>query len=186
MAIQKRTFSSVGGFAVNENTIIDDLRNITSANTIELKNTNFSDLSRKEYIMRGTNTTILSIDNSSAYIPLPSSTINFITGKVIGVNQNGTSHYSIKIESTALVTTAGDVQVLSELLTTIKDSVPSTQTWTVASYDSGTNNFFSYNVSRSGTTDAVKWIAHVDVTSILWTWLLNNKRIYILIIGAPN
>lgn len=169
MAILKKTFSSAGGFAVDETTIIDNLRNISAANTIEVKNSNFSDLSRKEYIMRGVNSSILSLDNSSTYITLPSNTINFITGKIIGVNATGGSHYSVKIESTVLVTSAGDVQSISELTTILKDSVPSGQTWTVASYDSGANNLFSYNVSRSGTTDAVKWLSHVDVTSILWT-----------------
>jgi hypothetical protein len=169
MAILRKTFSSVGGFAVNESTIIDDLRNITSANTIELKNSNFSDASRKEYIMRGSNTSILSLDAGNTYITLPSSTINFITSRVIGVNASGTAYLSKKIESIVTVTAAGDVQSISYLTTTLSDTVPSGQTWTIAEYDSGVNNVYSFSVSRSGTSDTVKWLANVDVTSILWT-----------------
>lgn len=170
MPISKKSFSSSGGFAVNETTIIDDTRNVSAVNTLEIKNNNFSDATRKEYILKGTNTSILSLNNATSYINLSSNTINFITAKIIGVNNSGNTHYSLKIESVASCDSSGDVLVLSELRTIIEDSVPLEQTWAVSFYDSATINLFSYSVSRSGTTDTVKWIAHVDVVSVLWSW----------------
>jgi len=169
MAINKQKFNSVGGFAVNETTIVNELRDIQNINTLEIKNSNFIDGSKKDYIVRGSNVSILSLDNSSTLISLPSNTINFITGYVVGVNASGGGHLSAKIESTASCGGAGDVQVLSELITTIKDSVPSGETWSITSYDSGAANKFSYSVSRSGTVVAVKWIGYVQVISVLWS-----------------
>ena len=169
MAITKKTYNSVGGFAVNETTVINELRDIKNINTLEIQNSNYIDASKKDYILKGSNTAVLALDNSNTLINLPSNTINFITGHIIAVNASGGGHLSVKIESTATCGSSGDVQVLSELITTIKDSVPSGETWTVNSYDSGAANKFSYSAVRGGTIVAIKWIAYVEVVSVLWT-----------------
>lgn len=168
MAVIKKTYSSVGGFAVNETAVINELRDVKNVNTLEIKNSNYSDASKKDYILKGTNTSILSLDNSNTLIDLPSNTINFITAHIVAVNASGGGHLSVKIESAATCNASGDVQVLSELITTIKDSVPSGETWSVTSYDSGAANKFSYSAVRGGTIVAIKWIAHVEVMSVSW------------------
>lgn len=169
MAITKKTYNSVGGFAVNETTVINELRDIKNINSLQIQNSNFVDGSKIDYILKGSNTSILSLDNSNTLITLPSNTVNFITGHVVGVNASGGGHLSLKIESTVTCDSSGDVQILSELITTIKDSVPSGETWSVTSYDTGAANKFSYSVVRAGTIVAIKWIAYVEVVSVLWT-----------------
>lgn len=168
MAVTKKTYNSVGGFSVNETTVINELRDIKNINTLEIQNANFIDASKKDYILKGSNTAVLSLDNSNSLIFLPSNTVNFITGHVVGVNASGGGHLSLKIESAVTCSSSGDVQVLSELITTIKDSVPSGETWSVTSYDSGAANRFSYSAVRGGTIVSIKWIAHVEIMSVLW------------------
>jgi hypothetical protein len=169
MAVNKQTFNSVGGFAVNETPVINDTRDVLNVNTLEIKNINYSDSTKKNYILKGTNTAILSIDNSNTPLNLNSNTINFITAHIVAVNASGSGHLSVKLESAVTCNASGDVQVLSELLTTIKDSVPSGETWTIISYDSGAANKFSYAATRGGTIVAIKWFAHVEVVSVLWS-----------------
>jgi hypothetical protein len=169
MAVTKQTFNSVGGFAVDETTIINSTKDVLNVNSLEIKNSNFNDVNKKDYILKGTNSSILSLNSGSTYITLPSSSINFITAHIVAVDAPGTGHYSLKIESNVTCSAAGDVQVLSELITTIKDSVPTGQTWTISSYDIGAVNNFSYSAVRGGTTTAIKWVAHVEVVSVLWT-----------------
>jgi hypothetical protein len=169
MATNLKEFDSVGGFSVNKTTLINNLKDIKNVNTLELKNGEFSDSTRTQYILRGLNTSILSLDSIGNQIILPSGTINFITAHIIGVNSTGGGHYSIKIESNVTCDVAGDVQVLSSMDTIIKDSIPSGESWTVSTYDTGSANRFSYSVVRAGTTDTIKWIATVDVISILWS-----------------
>ena len=53
MAITKKTYNSVGGFAVNETTVINELRDIKNINTLEIQNSNFIDASKKDYILKG-------------------------------------------------------------------------------------------------------------------------------------
>lgn len=168
MAVNKQTFNSVGGFAVNETTLVNDTRDVFNVNTLELKNNHFPDSSKKNYIMKGTNTSILSLDAGNVLINLNSNTINFITAHVVAVNAPGTGHYSVKIESGVTCDSAGDVQVLSELITVIKDNIPSGETWSISSYDSSTANKFGYSAVRGGTLVAVKWFAHVEVVSVSW------------------
>jgi len=169
MATTKKTYNSVGGFSVNETTVINDLRDIKNINTLEIQNSNFLDSSKKNYILKGTNTAILALDNANTLINLTANTINFITGHIIAVNETGGGHLSVKIESTVTCDSAGDVQVLSELKTTIKDSIPLGETWSISSYDSATANKFSYSAVRGGTVVAIKWVASVEVVSVLWS-----------------
>jgi hypothetical protein len=169
MATNLKQFDSVGGFSVDKTTLIDQNLNISNVNTLELKNSEFVDSHRTNYILRGLNTSILSLDNVESQIILPSETINFITGHIIATNTTGGGHYSLKIESTVTCNETGNVQLLSSLTTIIKDSVPSGQLWSINPFDSGSANRFSYSVTRAGTTDTIKWLAAVDVISILWT-----------------
>jgi hypothetical protein len=168
MATSVKTFNSEGGFGINQTTILDDKLNLVNVNSLEIKNSNYLDGSKKNYIMRGLNSGVLTLDDL-APISLISNTINFITAHIVAVNSDGSGSYSIKIESTVSCNSSGDVQVLSELTTILKDSVPTGQTWSVSSYDTGTANQFSYSTNRGGTTDTIKWITSVEITSALWT-----------------
>lgn len=168
MATTIKTFNSEGGFGVNQTTLVTDTLDLTNVNTFELKNSNYSDVSRKDYILKGLNTSILTLDNI-ALITLSSSTVNFITSQILGVNPDGSGLYSLKFDSTVTCDDSGDVTVLSELKTIIKDSVPVGQTWTASSYDSGSSNAFSYSVTRGGTSDVIKWIASVSIVSVTWS-----------------
>ena len=169
MAVTKQTYNSVGGFAVNETTVINDLRDIKNINTLEIKNSNYTDVNKTDYIMRGNNTAILALSGSGNTIILPSNTINFITANIVAVNTSGSGYYSTKIESHVTCGSSGDVQVLSELITVLKDSVPSGETWSITSYDAGAVNQFSYSSVRGGTVVNIKWIAYVQVVSLQWT-----------------
>lgn len=168
MATTIKTFNSEGGFGVNQVTLVTDKLDIQNVNTFNLKNSNYTDASRTEYILKGLNTSVLTLDGTFP-INLPSNTINFITGYIVAVNPTGVGHYSVKIESAVTCSSSGDVQVLSEIFTTIKDSIPTAQTWTVSSYDSGSANQFSYTTTRGGTTDTIKWIANTQVVSVSWS-----------------
>jgi hypothetical protein len=167
MAVTKKTLSSVGGFAVNEVTVVNELRDIKNVNTFELQNSNYTDAKRKDYILRGANTSILDLDGVGGLIPIENSTINFITAHAIGVNDSGGGHYSVKIESVATCSAVGSVQILSSLDTVIKDSIPSGETWTISPYSASANTF-SYSAVRSGTTVAIKWITHVEIVQVTW------------------
>jgi hypothetical protein len=168
MATSIKTFNSEGGFGVNQTTLIDEDLNLLNVNTLQVKNSNYSDLNKTDYILKGLNSTVLTLDGLVP-ISLVSNTINFITANIVAVNSDGTGHYSVKIESHVTCDVSGNTSVLSELVTIIKDSVPIGQTWTVISYDSGSSNQFSYNTSRGGTTDTIKWMAYVQVSSVVWT-----------------
>jgi hypothetical protein len=52
--------------------------------------------------------------------------------------------------------------------TTIKDSIPEGESWTVTPFDTGSADRFSYSTIRAGTTNEIKWIASVQVVSIDW------------------
>lgn len=169
MATNLKTYDSVGGFSVDNTTLINERKDITNVNSLEIKNSKFTDVLKKTYILRGLNTTILTLDDVGSQIELQSSTINFITGSIIGVNDSGGGVYSLKIESIATCNSVGDVQVVSDLTTIIRDSIPSGQTWQITAYDSGAANRFSYSAVRGGTTNTIKWIATVDVISVQWS-----------------
>lgn len=164
MATTIKTFNSEGGFGVNQVTLVTDKLDLRNVNSFNLKNSNFSDAYKYDYILRGLNTAVLTLDGTFPIV-LTSNTINFITGYIVAVNSDGSGHYSAKIESAVTCSSSGDVQVLSEIFTTIKDSIPSGQTWTVSSYDAGAANQFSYSTTRGGTTATIKWIANVQVVT---------------------
>lgn len=168
MAIIKKPIHSEGGFAVGPTTVLSDLRDAQNINTLEVQNSNFSESSKKTYIMRGVSTTTLTLDGASSVIPLSNNTINFITARVVGVNPDGTGHYSTKIESVISCSSVGAISVLSNLETIIKDSIPIGQTWTVTVNTSPTANRYEILTTRTGTTAAIRWFAHVDVVKVLW------------------
>lgn len=168
MATTIKTFNSEGGFGVNQTTLVTDTLDLTNINTFELKNSNYSDASRKDYILKGLNTSILTTDGI-ALITLPSNTVNFVTSQILGVNPDGSGLYSLKFDSTVKCDSSGDVSLLSEIKSIIKETIPTGQTWTVSSYDSGSSNSFSYSVTRGGTTDVIKWIACVSIVSVDWS-----------------
>lgn len=167
MAVTKKTLSSVGGFAVNEVTVVNELRDIKNVNTFELQNSNYSDSKRKDYILKGTNTAILDLDGVGGLLPLTNNTVNFITAHAVGVNASGGGHYSVKIETIATCNAVGAINILSSLNTVIKDSIPSGENWSITPYSASANQF-SYSAVRAGTTVAIKWFAHVEVVQVVW------------------
>ena len=171
MAQQLKTFDSLGGFSVENTTLITSTQDIENINTFQLKNSSFTDATSTNYILRGSTTTVLALDNINTLITIQSNTINFITAHIIGVNDTGLGHFSKKIESVVSVASNGSVLELSNLETIIKDSVPSGETWTAELFDTGAANRFSYSVSKSGGApgQTVKWLAYVQVVSIDWT-----------------
>lgn len=166
MANNKKTFNSVAGFSVDETTVISDLRDVRNINTLEIQNSNFSDSKKTNYIMRGTDSAILSLSNSSDQIFIGNDSINFITAHIVAINDSANGNYVLKIESCVVCNSVGDVQVLSSLTTTIKDTIPANQTWSVEPYDSGNVNRFSYSTTKAGGVSVVKWIASVEVIAV--------------------
>ena len=51
MATTLEKFDSAGGFSVEKTTVIDELRNAKDINTLEIKNSNFTDSSASSYIL---------------------------------------------------------------------------------------------------------------------------------------
>lgn len=168
MALNKKPIHSEGGFAVSSTTVINDTRDAYNINTLEIQNSNFSESSRKSYILKGISSTTLTLDGASATVPLSNNTINFITTWIVGVNPTGVGHYSTKIESVMTCSSTGVISLVSSLETILKDSVPSGQTWSATINGSATNNRYEINTVRTGTTDAIRWFAHVDVVKVLW------------------
>jgi hypothetical protein len=169
MATNLKTLDSLGGFSVGNTALVNEKKDIKNANSLEVKNSFYQDSSTSYYILRGLNTSVLSLDDVGSQIILPSNTINFITANIVGVNDTGGGHLSSKIESAVSVGSTGDVLQLSSMTTIIKDSVPEGQTWTIVPFDSGAANRYSYSTVRAGTTASIKWIVYVKVVSISWT-----------------
>jgi hypothetical protein len=169
MASNLKTLDSLGGFSVGNTDIINELKDIKNVNSLEVKNSFHSDSFTSYYILRGLNTSVLSLDDVGSQILLPSNTINFMTANIIAVNDTGGGHLSSKIESAVSVGLSGDVQELSSMTTIIKDSIPEGQSWTIAPFDSGSANRYSYTTVRAGTTTTIKWIVYVKIVSITWT-----------------
>ena len=173
MATTIKTFNSEGGFGINETTLVTKTLDVQNVNTFMLKNSNYTDANKKDYILRGLNTSILTLDGTIPII-LTSGTVNFITGYLLAVNPDGSGLYSVKIESAVSCSSGGSVSVLSELITVLKDSIPDGQTWSVSSYTGGLSNQFSYTTVRGGTSLVIKWISNVQVVSVVWWQPLNN------------
>jgi hypothetical protein len=165
MATTKEKFDSTGGFSIDKTVIVDELRNAKDLNTLEIKNSEYADSARRTFILRGLNTAVLQLDVNGTQITIESDTLNFITGHIMGVNASGTV-YSAKIESTLFCDAAGATTVLSSMRTVIKDDIPDGQTWDIQPL--GSSNRFSYNTTRAGTTNNIKWVAVTEVISIEW------------------
>lgn len=166
MASNLKQFDSLGGFSINETVIVDESRNAKDLNTIELKNSFYSDSNKINYILRGSNTATLSIDDVGTTIPLTSGTMNFITGHFIAVNPTGIV-YSGKIESAVNCNSSGLTTVLSSMLTIIKHDVPVGESWNIDTFTA--TNRFSYSTIRTGTTQLIKWAVSTEVISIAWS-----------------
>lgn len=169
MATNLKSFDSFGGFSVGTEKIINENKDILNVNSLQVRNNNYTDCTTTSYILRGINSTILSLDDDGTQISIPSNTINFITSNIVGVNSSGLGFYSIKFESCVSVDSLGNVTEISNLSTIIKDSVPTGQVWTVTPFDSGSANRYSYTVTRAGSIVNVKWIANVQIVSVAWT-----------------
>ena len=165
MAQQLEKFDSAGGFSIEKTTIVDELRNAKDLNSLEIKNSFYSDSKITNYILRGLNTAVLQLDDIGTQITIDSNTLNFITGHVIAVNPLGIV-YSAKIESVAFADGTGNVSILSSMNTVIKDDIPAGQTWSIVPL--GASNRFSYSTTRAGTTNVIKWIVSTQVISIAW------------------
>ena len=166
MATNLSNFDSLGGFSVGETTHIDEGHNAMSLNSIEMKNLFYGDSKTTNYILRGLNTSTLQLDNVGTQITIESNTVNFITGHFIGVNPSGVV-FTGKIESAVYCSPAGATQVLSSMLTIIKDDIPDAESWTIE--PTTATNRFSYSTIRTGTVQTIKWAVSTEVISITWT-----------------
>jgi len=165
MATTKEKFDSTGGFSIDKTVIVDELRNAKDLNTLEIRNSFYSDSKITNYILRGLNTSVLALDDIGTQIVIDNNTINFITGHIIAVNPLATV-YSAKLETTMTCDNTGSTTVLSSLRTVIKDDIPIGQSWSIDPL--GSTNRFSYTTTRAGTTNTIKWLVSTQVISILW------------------
>ena len=166
MASINEKFDSAGGFSVEKTVHIDELHNIQNINTVELKNSFYADSRHKTVILRGVNTAVLQLDDIGTQPVIDNNTLNFITGRVVAVNPQGTV-YSAKLESVVQCGAAGATTVLSTMTTVIKDDIPTGQTWDIVPL--GSTNRFSYSTTRAGTTNTIKWLVATEIISIAWT-----------------
>ena len=166
MATNLKKFESLGGFSVDETIHIDEEHNAMSLNSIEMKNLFFTDSKTVNYILRGLNTATLQLDNVGTQITIDNNTVNFITGHFLGVNPSGVV-FTGKIESAVYCDAVGATQVLSSMLTIIKDDIPTAESWTIE--PTTATNRFSYATIRTGTVQTIKWAVSTEVISIAWT-----------------
>ena len=89
MPVNLEKFDSTGGFSIDKTTVVDELRNAKDLNTLEIKNSEYTDSKTTRYILRGLNTAVLALDPVGTQIPIDNSTLNFVTGHIIGVNPQG-------------------------------------------------------------------------------------------------
>ncbi len=165
MATNLKKFESLGGFSVGEKVHVDELHNAQEFNSIEMKNSFYSDSRTVNYILRGVNTATLQLDDVGTQITVDNNTVNFITGHFLGVNPTGVV-YSGKIESAVYCDSLGATSVLSSMLTIIKHDVPQGESWSIEPFTA--TNRFSYSTVRSGTVQAIKWAVSTEVISIAW------------------
>ena len=165
MAINLKEFESLGGFSIGETSVIDKNKNAKDLNSLEVKNSFFTDSKKTNYILRGVNTATLQLDDVGTSITIDNNTMNFITGHFIGVNPSGVV-YTGKIESAVYCSGVGAVSELSNMLTIIKHDVPTNESWEISSFTA--TNRFSYSTVRSGTTQVIKWAVSTEVISIAW------------------
>ena len=154
MATTIDKFDSTGGFSIARTAVIDELRNGKDFNTLEIKNSQYTDSNTTTYILRGVNTASLALDSVGTQIPIANNTMNFVTGHIIAVNDSGVV-FTNKLESAVYCDGSGNVSVMSTMETVIKDDV-------------GASNRFSYSTVRAGTTATIKWAASTCVKSLSW------------------
>ena len=94
MATTLDQFDSTGGFSISRTAVIDELRNGKDFNTLEIKNSNYTDGNTTTYILRGVNTAALALDAVGTQVPIANNTMNFVTGHVIAVNDTGCLLYT--------------------------------------------------------------------------------------------
>lgn len=165
MATTREKFDSVGGFSIDKTVIVDELRNAKDLNSLEIKNSFFTDSNVRNYILRGLNTSVLELDTVGTQIVIDNNTLNFITGHIIAVNPQS-DVYSAKLETVLSCDAIGSTTVLSSMRTVIKDDIPSGQSWIIDPL--GSANRFSYTTTRAGTTNNIKWVVSTQVVSIEW------------------
>ena len=165
MTINLKEFESLGGFSIGETSVLDKDKNAKDLNSIEMKNSFYSDSKTTRYILRGINTATLQLDDVGTSITIDNNTMNFITGHFIGVNPSGVV-YTGKIESAVYCSGTGSVTELSNMLTIIKHDVPVSESWTISSFTA--TNRFSYSTIRTGTVQTIKWAVSTEVISIAW------------------
>ena len=165
MATNLKKFESLGGFSVGETVHVDELHNAKEFNSIEMKNSFYTDSKTTNYILRGVNTSTLALDDVGTSITIDNNTMNFITGHFIAVNPSGVV-YTGKIESAVYCSGVGAVSELSNMLTIIKHDVPANESWDISSFTS--TNRFSYSTVRTGTVQTIKWAVSTEVISIAW------------------
>ena len=169
MASTLKPFDSTGGVSVDTTTVVDDKKNFKNINSLEIKNSNFSNARTTNYILTGQDTSILSLDQTLGTIVLRANSLNFINTYVAAVNATGVGVLSLKLESAVTCNASGVVSELSTMTTIIRDGVPTGEDWDIASYVGGSAYRFSYTTTKSGTGAVVKWFASTQVVSIDWT-----------------
>ena len=165
MAANLGKLESAGGFSVQETVHVDELHNAKEFNSIEMKNSFYTDSKTTNYILRGVNTATLQLDDVGTSITIDNNTMNFITGHFIAVNPTGVV-YAGKIESAVYCSPVGAVSELSNMLTIIKHDVPVNESWNISSFTA--TNRFSYSTVRTGTVQTIKWAVSTEVISIAW------------------
>lgn len=168
MAVTLKKFDSLGGYSVSNEVVITENKDIQNVNTLQIKNNNFSDITKTNYILKGTSSQILELDNTAGKIILDGETINFITVHIVGTKADVSAVYSVKLETTVSCDISGNVSTLTTFTTVVRDDVPDGETWTIVPYDSGAAGEYSLNATVSGTTDSVKWVAAVEVLQASW------------------
>ncbi len=168
MPNQLKTLDSVGGFSVDKTILVNETKDLKNVNSFEVKNSFYSDSSTSHYILRGINSSTMSVDDSNTIIFLPSNTINFVESQIIGVNDNASGVLSQKLETALSVDTNGSITELSSMTTIIRDGIPLGETWEIVPFTDGVANRFSYSTTRAGTIRTVKWVAYTKVVSIAW------------------
>lgn len=169
MPANLKNLDSFGGFSIGDTSVISQDKDIVNVNSFEVKNRHYTDSRTRHFVLRGTNTSTLTIDTSNSTVPLDSNTVNFITGNVVGVAENGQGILVQKLESAVMCNDAGITTELSTMKTTIRDGVPSGESWTVNLFTTGAANTFSYSTIKSGSNILVKWFVYLQVASIEWS-----------------
>jgi len=169
MASTLKNFDTTGGLSVDTVTVVDELKNFKNVNSLEIKNSEFSNARTTNYVLTGQDTSILSIDNINGTISLRGGSLNFINTHVAAVNATGVGVLTLKLESAVSCDASGVVSTLSTMRTIIREGVPTGEGWDIDLYTGGAANRFSYSTTKSGVGQVVKWFAFVQVVSIDWT-----------------